>query len=215
MTLNPGQPLRTVRLPNPFHFTLNSFGWVHEPSSAASAGQYRRMSMANRPFGAGSQFDSLSLPGRCHGGRDTGRIAIEQYACIQSHCTVRFKRGVLVGVGHCPGAIGVGIDVHAIDARLVGDCTSGGIGKRCGFVRQLLHAGIRAEGLSSNNADGCELTAHFRSNRIDGLDLHQLVEVFEETEITANDRAETFAGKVKEFSRRRVVGLGQRIDLEL
>ncbi len=43
MTLNPGQAQRTVRLPNPFHFTLSSAGWVHEPFSAVSAGQYRRM----------------------------------------------------------------------------------------------------------------------------------------------------------------------------
>lgn len=44
-------------------FTVANGGCFQLPSSAAGPGQYRRMYMAKAPFGAGSQFDSLSLPG--------------------------------------------------------------------------------------------------------------------------------------------------------
>ena len=45
------------------HLSRFRGGTFQVPLSAASLGQYRRMTAMNGPFGAGSQFASRSLPG--------------------------------------------------------------------------------------------------------------------------------------------------------
>jgi hypothetical protein len=42
---------------------LTGWGAFQTPLSASGFGQYSRSTNANGPFGAGSQFDSLSIPG--------------------------------------------------------------------------------------------------------------------------------------------------------
>ena len=46
-----------------FQFTRCKGGAFHFPSRASGLGQYSRMTAKNGPFGAGSQFASLSAPG--------------------------------------------------------------------------------------------------------------------------------------------------------
>ena len=47
----------------PRYCTLSTFGACQVPLSASSFGQYSRIAIMNGPSGAGSQFDSLALPG--------------------------------------------------------------------------------------------------------------------------------------------------------
>ncbi len=58
---------RTFRLHvvSPFrgYFTRSNVGASHFPFNASSLGQYSRRTARKVPFGAGSQFDSLFLPG--------------------------------------------------------------------------------------------------------------------------------------------------------
>jgi len=47
----------------PHYFTRCTVGAFHAPVSTSGFGKYMRMTGRNGPFGAGSQFASLSAPG--------------------------------------------------------------------------------------------------------------------------------------------------------
>ena len=73
----------------------------------------------------------------------------------------------------------VGIDGDPADARMVGNDSCGGVCDRAGLDQQLLHPVIGTERLALDNADGGDLAAHFRSDRVNRLALDRRIEDLE------------------------------------
>ena len=109
-----------------------------------------------------------------------------------------------------PGA--VLIVVIRLLPDLEGDGPGGGVAHRGGLGEDLLHPLVRRERLALLDADrGIEA----EPDRVEGIArllLHDLIEQLPEGVIRRGDRVEMLAGEVHELHRRRIGGLGQRIN---
>ena len=90
----------------------------------------------------------------------------------------------------------------------------GRVGHRSRLGQQLLHPGVRGEGLALLDADGREESAQLGIEHLDRLAIDDGVEFFEEMVVIGMYGVEFLLGAADELHRRRIRRLGEGIDFQ-
>src|SRR6202044_709133 len=147
-----------------------------------------------------------------HGWRYTPGIEVIEYSRLKLHGSVRLERSVPVREECRPDAVGIRIEIHAIQARLEGDGTRSRPSDRGGLGQKVLYSFVGREGLALDDADGGDGAALRWIDRIDGLVLNDLIQVLVVGQGVRKKGVERLARHVDERGRRGLRSILQRID---